>query len=64
MIVRMHSSSPRLRNMLTSCGDTDVPLVISHDIVGVLRADGSELSSSEEAHVRGVLAAHRVEAIT
>lgn len=48
----------RTRNDNGTCA---LRVLLSRDSVLVLRADGSELSETEAAHVRAVLAAHKVQ---
>jgi len=56
--------TPALARWLASrCDPGTAPLAARQDgpDVVVTRADGAELSAAESAHVRGTVAAHRVE---
>lgn len=66
MIVRGLTLTLGLARMLASRHDDgEAPLRVRQvgPDVAIFRADGSELSELEERHVRGVLAADRVEKI-
>lgn len=64
MTLQNLSLTPALADWLASrCDPGSAPLVVRQagTSVEVTRADGSELSETEAAHVRGTVAAHRVE---
>lgn len=70
MIITLHGAmSLRLLRLLTTRNDLNtLPLRVSQRVategqlvLEITRADGSDLSDTETAHVRGLTAAHAVE---
>lgn len=64
MIIRSIAPTPALTAWLQRQHDDGQPaltVAAVGDGLEVLRADGAELSETEAAHVRGIIAAHRVQ---